>query len=72
MNKIKVDVGFDKLKYIHHTSDIQIRNLRRHTEYRQVLDNFYQEVEKYKEFASMSDILLFDKSALEDLTEVLA
>lgn len=49
MNKIKVDVGFDKLKYIHHTSDIQIRNLRRHTEYRQVLDNFYQEVEKYKD-----------------------
>lgn len=49
MKKIKVDIGFDKLKYIHHTSDIQIRNLRRHTEYRQVFENFYEEIKKNKD-----------------------
>ena len=44
-NKIKVP--FRKLKHIHHISDIQIRNLKRHREYEEVFDNLYKEVKKY-------------------------
>ena len=39
-------VPFRKLKYIHHISDIQIRNLKRHKEYEQVFDKLYEEVKK--------------------------
>jgi len=41
----------DKLKYIHHISDIQIRNLKRHKEYKEVFERTYKEVEKYKDDA---------------------
>jgi len=41
----------NKLKYIHHISDIQIRNLKRHKEYREVFERTYKEVEKYKDDA---------------------
>lgn len=44
-NKIKVP--FRKLKHIHHISDIQIRNLKRHREYEEVFNNLYKEVKKY-------------------------
>ena len=44
----KIKVPFRKLKYIHHISDIQIRNLRRHKEYEQVFERTYEEVNKYK------------------------
>ncbi len=39
-----VKVPFRKLKYIHHMSDIQIRNLKRHKEYEEVFERTYEEV----------------------------
>jgi len=42
----RIKVPFRKLKHIHHISDIQIRNLRRHKEYSQVFENLYKEVKK--------------------------
>ena len=48
-NKIKVP--FRKLKHIHHISDIQIRNLKRHREYEEVFNNLYEEVKKYPDNA---------------------
>jgi len=44
----KIKVPFRKLKYIHHISDIQIRNLKRHKEYEEVFERTYEEVKKYK------------------------
>ena len=44
-----VKVPFRKLKYIHHISDIQIRNLKRHREYEEVFEHTYEEVKKYKD-----------------------
>jgi len=46
-----VKVPFRKLKYIHHISDIQIRNLKRHKEYEEVFEKTYEEVKKYKDNA---------------------
>jgi len=46
-----VKVPFRKLKYIHHISDIQIRNLKRHKEYEQVFERTYEEVRKNKDNA---------------------
>ena len=43
-----VKVPFRKLKYIHHISDIQIRNLKRHKEYEEVFERTYEEVRKNK------------------------
>ena len=43
-----VRVPFRKLKYIHHISDIQIRNLKRHKEYEEVFERTYEEVKKHK------------------------
>ena len=43
-----VKVPFRKLKYIHHISDIQIRNLIRHKEYREVLEGLYEKVKLQK------------------------
>src|SRR6056300_916663 len=42
----KLKVSFRKLKHIHHISDIQIRNLKRHKEYQQVFEGLYEEVRK--------------------------
>ena len=42
----KLKVPFRKLKHIHHISDIQIRNLKRHREYEQVFEGLYEEVRK--------------------------
>ena len=42
----KIKVPFRKLKHIHHISDIQIRNLKRHREYEQVFEGLYKEVKK--------------------------
>ena len=39
-------VPFRKLKYIHHISDIQIRNLKRHREYEEVFERTYEQVSK--------------------------
>ena len=49
MNVVKVP--FRKLKYIHHISDIQIRNLKRHKEYEEVFERTYEEVRKNKDNA---------------------
>jgi DNA repair exonuclease SbcCD ATPase subunit len=46
-----VKVPFRKLKHIHHISDIQIRNLKRHKEYEQVFERTYEEVRKNKDNA---------------------
>ena len=43
-----VKVPFHKLKHIHHISDIQIRNLKRHKEYEEVFERTYEEVRKNK------------------------
>ena len=42
----KLKVPFRKLKHIHHISDIQIRNLKRHREYEQVFEGLYEEKNK--------------------------
>jgi DNA repair exonuclease SbcCD ATPase subunit len=42
----KIKVSFRKLKHIHHISDIQIRNLKRHREYEEVFNGLYEEVKK--------------------------
>ncbi len=42
-----IKVPFRKLKYIHHISDIQIRNLKRHREYEEVFERTYEQVKKY-------------------------
>ena len=47
----KVKVPFRKLKHIHHISDIQIRNLKRHTEYEEVFERTYEAVRKNKDNA---------------------
>ena len=49
-------VPFRKLKYIHHISDIQIRNLKRHKEYEEVFNKLYEEVKKNPNNASISYI----------------
>ena len=46
-----VKVPFRKLKHIHHISDIQIRNLKRHKEYEQVFERTYEQVKKHKDNA---------------------
>ena len=43
-----VKVPFRKLKYIHHISDIQIRNLKRHKEYEEVFERTYEQINKHK------------------------
>ena len=42
----KIKVPFRKLKHIHHISDIQIRNLKRHREYEEVFNGLYEEIKK--------------------------
>jgi len=42
---------FNELKYIHHISDIQIRNLKRHKEYEECFERTYEEIRKYKDNA---------------------
>ena len=51
MVKNIIEVPFDELKYIHHISDIQIRNLKRHREYEEVFERLYYKVSKYKDNA---------------------
>ena len=51
MIKNVVKVPFQKLKHIHHISDIQIRNLKRHTEYEEVFNRLYEKVKLNKENA---------------------
>ena len=46
-----VKVPFRKLKYIHHISDIQIRNLKRHREYEEVFNRTYERVKEHPDNA---------------------
>jgi len=46
-----VKVPFRKLKHIHHISDIQIRNLKRHREYEEVFMRLYEKVKENKDNA---------------------
>ena len=46
IKKENLNVDFKELKYIHHISDIQIRNLKRHREYEEVFNKLYEEVKK--------------------------
>jgi len=46
-----VKVPFRKLKHIHHISDIQIRNLKRHKEYEEVFNRLYEKVKENPENA---------------------
>jgi len=48
---LQVKVPFRKLKHIHHISDIQIRNLKRHKEYEEVFDRLYEKVKENKDNA---------------------
>ena len=43
---LQVKVPFRKLKHIHHISDIQIRNLKRHKEYEEVFNRLYEKVKE--------------------------
>ena len=55
----KMKVPFRKLKHIHHISDIQIRNLKRHKEYQQVFEGLYEEVRKNpKNLSHISVVIL--------------
>ena len=51
IKKENLNVDFKELKYIHHISDIQIRNLKRHKEYEEVFERTYEEVRKNKDNA---------------------
>ena len=44
-----VKVPFRKLKYIHHISDVHIRNLKRHAEYEQVFEKLYKKIKQNRE-----------------------
>ena len=46
---IEVKVPFKKIKTIHHLSDIHIRNLKRHKEYRQVFEKTYERIRQNAE-----------------------
>ena len=48
---MQIKVPFRKLKHIHHISDIQIRNLKRHKEYEEVFDRLYEKVKENKDNA---------------------
>jgi len=43
---LQLKVPFRKLKYIHHISDIQIRNLKRHKEYEIVFNRLYEKIKE--------------------------
>jgi len=51
LTKNVVKVPFRKLKHIHHISDIQIRNLKRHREYEEVFMRLYEKVKENKDNA---------------------
>ena len=49
MKRTKVDIPLKKIKYIHHISDVHIRNLKRHAEYEQVFDKLYEKIKQNRE-----------------------
>ncbi len=49
MKRTKVDIPLKKIKYIHHISDVHIRNLKRHAEYEQVFERLYEKIKQNRE-----------------------
>ena len=49
MKRTKVDIPLKKIKYIHHISDVHIRNLKRHAEYEQVFEKLYEKIKQNRE-----------------------
>jgi len=49
LKRTKVDIPLKKIKYIHHISDVHIRNLKRHAEYEQVFDKLYEKIKQNRE-----------------------
>ena len=49
MKRTKVDIPFKEIKYIHHISDVHIRNLKRHAEYEQVFEKLYDKIKENRE-----------------------
>ena len=45
----KIDIGLKKVKTIFHISDVHIRTIKRHKEYREVFSKVYKEIEKRKD-----------------------
>ena len=43
----KIDIGIENIDKIFHVSDIHIRTLKRHTEYRQVFENLFNYIETH-------------------------
>ena len=48
MKRTKIDIPLKKIKYIHHISDVHIRNLKRH-EYEQVFERLYEKIKQNRE-----------------------
>ncbi len=49
MKRTKIDIPFKEIKYIHHISDVHIRNLKRHAEYEQVFEKLYKKIKENRE-----------------------
>ena len=49
MKRTKLDIPFKEIKYIHHISDVHIRNLKRHAEYEQVFEKLYDKIKENRE-----------------------
>jgi len=49
MKRTKIDIPLKKIKYIHHISDVHIRNLKRHAEYEQVFERLYKKIKQNRE-----------------------
>jgi len=50
----KIDVGIDKIDKIYHISDIHIRTLKRHREYREVFENMFNYIARTSTGASIA------------------
>ena len=49
MKRTKIDIPFKEIKYIHHISDVHIRNLKRHAEYEQVFEKLYEKIKENRD-----------------------
>tara|TARA_Y100000590_G_C15737135_1_gene1018962 strand:+ start:850 stop:3999 length:3150 start_codon:yes stop_codon:yes gene_type:complete len=49
LKRTKIDIPFKEIKYIHHISDVHIRNLKRHAEYEQVFEKLYKKIKENRE-----------------------
>ena len=48
-----IKLPIDKVDRIYHLSDIHIRNVKRHKEYRSVFKKVYKEIEKQRKFSNL-------------------